>query len=238
VLNNLALSQAMTGDVDAGINLLRRAGQQTGASVQIRQNLALLLAMKGSLGEAERLVRADLPKEMADANMEVLARIAAKGGAATPDDLARLTTIQNVPRSEPIDVAAAEPSDEAVAVPEAGEGDLAAAASAAADEAMAALLAEPEPEAPAVAATAGAYRVQLASFRTELEATRERATLLARFPDLLDGDALVVRSVTLATGETVWRLYAGPFADRGAANDLCRSLAERSASCLVTVGGT
>lgn len=70
VLNNLALSQAQAGDLDGAIQTLGQAVDQASASPQVRQNLALMLALKGDMMGAERLARKDLPKELADLNVE------------------------------------------------------------------------------------------------------------------------------------------------------------------------
>lgn len=70
VLNNLALSQAQAGDLDGAIETLGQAVDQASASPQVRQNLALMLALKGDMIGAERLARKDLPKDLADLNVE------------------------------------------------------------------------------------------------------------------------------------------------------------------------
>jgi Flp pilus assembly protein TadD len=69
VLNNLALSLAQEGRLDEAISTLERAVDQQSAQLQSRQNLALLLALKGKPVEAERLVRKDLPPDMAENNL-------------------------------------------------------------------------------------------------------------------------------------------------------------------------
>lgn len=89
VLNNLALSQASSGDLDGAIATLQQAIDQPTAAAETRQNLALLLALKGDPAGAERLVRKDLPPEIADNNIAYFRMIsgAAKGQAqavATP----------------------------------------------------------------------------------------------------------------------------------------------------------
>ena len=77
VLNNLALSQALAGRLDEALATIGRAADLPAASVQIRQNLALLLAFKGDGQAAEKLVRHDLPADMAKANSEILRGLAA-----------------------------------------------------------------------------------------------------------------------------------------------------------------
>lgn len=68
VLNNLALSQAKSGALPIAIATLERAAKQPRARMQIRQNLAVLLAFKGDAQSAERLARQDLPADMAGRN--------------------------------------------------------------------------------------------------------------------------------------------------------------------------
>jgi Flp pilus assembly protein TadD len=65
VLNNLALSQARAGALPIAIATLERAARHPRARAQVRQNLAVMLALKGDAGAAERLVRQDLPTDMA-----------------------------------------------------------------------------------------------------------------------------------------------------------------------------
>jgi Flp pilus assembly protein TadD len=68
VLNNLALSQAQSGDLDGAIATLEQAADQPLAVPQIRQNLALMMALKGDPEAAERWARKDLPASVADEN--------------------------------------------------------------------------------------------------------------------------------------------------------------------------
>ncbi len=70
VLNNLALSQALSRNIDLGIATLMELVSLPDASAQARQNLALLHAWKGDLVEAENLARRDLPNETVDNNLE------------------------------------------------------------------------------------------------------------------------------------------------------------------------
>ncbi|MBF0167907.1 MAG: pilus assembly protein TadD [Alphaproteobacteria bacterium] len=77
VLNNLALSQAKSGALPIAIATLERAARQPRARMQVRQNLAVLLAYKGDAQNAERLARQDLPSDMAGRNAALFRLFAA-----------------------------------------------------------------------------------------------------------------------------------------------------------------
>jgi len=68
ILNNMALSQAQSGDLAGAIATMNLAADQPTASSQVRQNLALLLAFNGDVTNADRWARKDLPREIAEAN--------------------------------------------------------------------------------------------------------------------------------------------------------------------------
>lgn len=70
VLNNKALSLAQQGRLDEAVTTMKLATDQPSASAQARQNLALLMALKGDAEAAERLARKDLPPAVAEANIE------------------------------------------------------------------------------------------------------------------------------------------------------------------------
>lgn len=69
VLNNKALSLAQEGRLEEAVTTMRTAIDQPSASAQTRQNLALLMALKGDADAAERLARKDLPPAVAEANI-------------------------------------------------------------------------------------------------------------------------------------------------------------------------
>jgi len=70
VLNNKGLSYAMDGNLKLAAVTLRRATSGAAASdARVRQNLALVLALKGDMSSAERLARSDLPPQVADNNI-------------------------------------------------------------------------------------------------------------------------------------------------------------------------
>ncbi len=69
VLTNAAMAQATGGDAAGAETLLRRAVAQPAATLQMRLNLAMVLGLQGKTGEAEQIIRRDLPPEMADRNL-------------------------------------------------------------------------------------------------------------------------------------------------------------------------
>ena len=78
------MSKVQAGDFAGAEPLLRTAAAQKDASVQVRQNLALVLGMQGKMAEAEQLLRQDLPPEQVEANLKWLkeaaqARVASTG---------------------------------------------------------------------------------------------------------------------------------------------------------------
>lgn len=77
VLSNLALLDAAEGDRASAEALLRRAAAHPASTVQERANLALVLGLAGKLGEAEQIIRRDLPPELAEQNLAYLKAAAA-----------------------------------------------------------------------------------------------------------------------------------------------------------------
>jgi Flp pilus assembly protein TadD len=69
VLSNLGLFYATHGQPALAEPLLQRAAASPNATAQERQNLALVLGMKGELAEAEKLERQDLPPDVVDNNL-------------------------------------------------------------------------------------------------------------------------------------------------------------------------
>ena len=67
---NLGLSYAMTNELGAAEQHLRRAVQMQGATSQIRQNLALIVGLQGRFDEAQALYAAELPPDQVASNME------------------------------------------------------------------------------------------------------------------------------------------------------------------------
>jgi Flp pilus assembly protein TadD len=66
---NLGLSYAMTNELPAAEQHLRRAVQMRGATSQIRQNLALVVGLQGRFDECRAIYAAELPPEQVESNM-------------------------------------------------------------------------------------------------------------------------------------------------------------------------
>ena len=80
VLTNAAIARMGEGDAPSAEILLRRAAAQPTASGQVRQNLAMVLGLQGKMGEAEQILRRELPPQLAEQN---LAWLRARGSAST-----------------------------------------------------------------------------------------------------------------------------------------------------------
>src|SRR5690606_38937038 len=74
VLSNMGMAMVSGGDAAGAEPLLRRAAGQPGATLQVRQNLALVLGLNGRRDEAEQILRRHLPPEQADRNLQWLER--------------------------------------------------------------------------------------------------------------------------------------------------------------------
>ena len=83
VLTNMAMARAAAGDFAGAEPLLRTAVVQKDVTLQERQDLALVLGLEGKMAEAEKLLRQDLPPEVADANLAWL-RNSLQSHAAMP----------------------------------------------------------------------------------------------------------------------------------------------------------
>lgn len=80
VLSNLGLSYALMKDLKHAEVTLKRAVAQPKASPRVRQNLALVVGLRGRFAEAEAIARADLPEAEAAANVQYLRQMLAQQG--------------------------------------------------------------------------------------------------------------------------------------------------------------
>jgi Flp pilus assembly protein TadD len=84
VLSNMAMQMAAKGDAAGAEALLRVAVAQPDATLQVRQNLTLVLGIEGKFDEAETWLRRDLPPDQADADLAYLQTMSGKGGSQAP----------------------------------------------------------------------------------------------------------------------------------------------------------
>jgi Flp pilus assembly protein TadD len=78
VLSNLGLSYLLTKDLKNAEITLRRAVAQPNAGPKVRQNLALVVGLRGRFEEAEKIARSDLPENEAAANVNYLRQMLAQ----------------------------------------------------------------------------------------------------------------------------------------------------------------
>lgn len=108
LLNNYALSYVQADKPENALALLEEAASLPGATIQVRQNLAMVYAMTGDLDSARRLILRDLPAADAEANLKYYARLAEQSAA-------RRRVSDAVERSEKRKVAVAPLTVDAVA---------------------------------------------------------------------------------------------------------------------------
>ncbi|MBT4687354.1 MAG: tetratricopeptide repeat protein, partial [Rhodospirillaceae bacterium] len=110
IMNNFALSLAQSGKLPEALEIMERAASLPEATPRMRQNLAMLYAMKGDLASAEQYVRRDMPREIADQNM-IYYRQLREGMAvstnATPA-LAKVVKGEMVETPKPAEIVASE----------------------------------------------------------------------------------------------------------------------------------
>jgi cell division septation protein DedD len=80
---------------------------------------------------------------------------------------------------------------------------------------------------------AKAYKVQLASFRSEADAKKAWARYAARHKDLFSGLSPDYVRAEIPGKGTYYRLQAGPLAGAAAARTLCERVKSRKLGCLV-----
>ncbi|QND75121.1 tetratricopeptide repeat protein [Tardiphaga robiniae] len=93
VLSNLGLSYMLSKDLPQAEATLRRAQGRGNVDPRVRQNLGLVVGLQGRFGEAESIVRADLPPDEAAANVAYLKQMLSSKGqprlGARDDDAPR-----------------------------------------------------------------------------------------------------------------------------------------------------
>jgi Flp pilus assembly protein TadD len=82
VLSNLGLSYVLSKDLPKAEEILRRAFASAKADARVRQNLGLVVGLQGRFGEAETIVKADLPASEAAANVAYLKEMLSRKDSA------------------------------------------------------------------------------------------------------------------------------------------------------------
>jgi Flp pilus assembly protein TadD len=85
VLSNLGLSYVLSKDLAKAEETLRRADGRPDADPRVRQNLALVIGLRGHMAEAENLVKEGRPPEEAAANVAYLRKMLARQANAKSD---------------------------------------------------------------------------------------------------------------------------------------------------------
>jgi len=78
VLSNLGLSYLLMKDLKNAESTLQRAAAQPNAEPKVRQNLALVVGLRGRFEEAKKIASADLPENEAAANVNYLREMLAQ----------------------------------------------------------------------------------------------------------------------------------------------------------------
>ncbi len=91
----------------------------------------------------------------------------------------------------------------------------------------------PKDEASKKMAPRGAFQVQLGAMKSKTRAAREAARIARVYKSLLGGLKVSAMRVDLGKRGIYYRLRAGPFENRAAADALCRKIAARKTGCIV-----
>jgi hypothetical protein len=164
--------------------------------------------------------------------------------AAAPAPVAVPAAASDVstPAAEAQPAAAAPPTTSAPSAPSERPSTSAVAAAAPAAAPNAAAPSEPQtaavPAAPvgdddSLGTPTGSTFVQLASTRSEEAALAEWKRISGKHADVLGGLTPAVSQAEIPERGTVFRLRAGPIADRAAADTLCATLSSRNVGCIV-----
>jgi hypothetical protein len=232
------LSLAMSGQSRDAVQLLRPLASKPDASPQVRHDMAAVLAMSGSRTEAEQILSKDLPPEQVQQAMDAFDSVAASRSnaaagllattpAAPPQSVAPTATMPPVAASVP--VASAAVSQPASATPQATRAPPPPAAvtpTATQPPAEASLVPSPPANTPG-----GNVEVQLAGPTPSRDAAEVKWERLQRqMPDAFAGHQPILSEIH-GSGQTVWRVRTGGFADAGAAGVFCERVRANGASC-------
>jgi Flp pilus assembly protein TadD len=108
VLSNLGLSYALSKKLPEAEKTLREANAGGSADIRVRQNLALVLGLQGRFGEAEEVLRRDLPPAEAAASVAAM-----RGLVSQPNSWKAIKRAdeKSAPKAAPVRAAAAKPAE-------------------------------------------------------------------------------------------------------------------------------
>ncbi len=215
IINNLALSLALSGKIDDGIAMLEEATADGFSTPHIRQNLALMYAMKGNILAARRLAEQDLPEELVENNIKYYERLYAQAGGGRTVGVVEVSRLEEPVEAvvEPvISAPAAEPRDET--------------AVAALEEAADMARMDQTSSLPIEG-----IKVQLGVFKTLDRATAGLSEMRDKNVDLLSGLRFVIDEIEGIDAPVGYMVLAGPLASQQVAADLCTKLHSRKKVC-------
>jgi Flp pilus assembly protein TadD len=212
IINNLSLSLALSGKIDDGIALLEDIVLSASSTPHIRQNLALLYAMKGDIAAARQLVEQDLSSDLVENNIKYYERYFARAGGAKPLEAVQVSRLE-------------EPAAEAL-VPVVPKQTQAAMSAAAGEEDADA----PQPDL-AVFTPLDGIKIQLGVFQTLDRATAGLTEMRDNNVDLLSGLRFVIDEIEGIDAPVGFMVLARPLASQQVAADLCTKLHSRKKVC-------
>jgi Flp pilus assembly protein TadD len=225
VINNLALSMALSGRIDEGISLLEETMMSSLSTPHIRQNLALMYAMKGDMNSAQKMAEQDLPQELVDNNLKYYERFFARSSGAQSSGVVQVARLE-----EPVE-AAIEP-----VIPPAAQDTTAAVTPAAVTPAAvtpAAVKQEADEEQPDLVnfLPLEGIKIQLGVFKTLDRANAGLTEMRDGNVDLLSGLRFVIDEIEGIDAPIGFIVLAGPLASQQLAADLCTKLHSRKKVC-------
>ena len=83
-----------SGRIDEGISLLEETMMSSLSTPHIRQNLALMYAMKGDMNSAQKMAEQDLPQELVDNNLKYYERFFARSSGAQSSGVVHVARLE------------------------------------------------------------------------------------------------------------------------------------------------
>ena len=224
IINNLALSLALSDQIDEGIALLEKTTNTVLSTPHLRQNLALMYAMKGDIKSARRLAEWDLPREMVDSNIEYYERFFPRMGGAQSSRSQSSGTVEVSRLEEPaetvVEPVIPTPAPQTVQEPEATT------TMAAVEETM-----DTDQAIQTAYQPIDGIKIQLGVFKTFDRATAGLSAMRDSNVDLLSGLRFVIDEIEGIDAPVGYMVLAGPMASQQLAADLCTKLHSRKKIC-------